>query len=667
MLRLTAAEAGRVGESIRVEVNYATAQPESTFNLVVSREIIDASGEPTLVETEMLADLSMNPNAARFVQTVVAQASRLIGAAVQGTPPSFAGYSMSGRAEADWLAALNTLLATQANTGRFQISVDGGPSVPVLLNGPVAALGDIQAAINTALGALGGVTVATVAVPGGTEQALLILSNAADGQVRVQPGAGADIAGPMHLGTASGGLEVDGYAAGRPAPTGLFASLGDLDSNSGGWLNRLGGFLHANPADLPDIVVTTSQRTDSYLINGFTRQSFWEGLPGETRLRHAQGALEQISQQIASAVNASYRPSVQGFRLVLNPTFASFAEQESAVVSTGGSYEIGENPNDDGYLGRSPNVRRIPLGAAITPSNYVTAGDAGLDGDKPQLANYSAAFDRAAREIDIFNLLLLPRVLSDGSGNSQSDAERALLWGPASAFCRDERAFLLIDPPADPPTGWDDANSARNDIANLRIGVVGDHAMVSWPRLNIPDPATGLLKWWTRAGRSPGSRRASTARAACGRRRPASRPVLGVRGVEHRCPMPRTGSSIRRRSTRSGSSRTAIVIWGARTIDGFDNSGNDDYKYVPVRRLALFLEESLYRGLQFAVFRAERRAALGADPPRRRRVHEQPVPPRRVPGAEGRAMRTSSSATRRPRPRTTSTSASSTSSSASRR
>jgi Bacteriophage tail sheath protein len=35
---------------------------------------------------------------------------------------------------------------------------------------------------------------------------------------------------------------------------------------------------------------------------------------------------------------------------------------------------------------------------------------------------------------------------------------------------------------------------------------------------------------------------------------------------------------------------------------GFNNSGNDDHKYVPVRRLALFMEESLYRGLQFAVF-----------------------------------------------------------------
>ena len=45
-----------------------------------------------------------------------------------------------------------------------------------------------------------------------------------------------------------------------------------------------------------------------------------------------------------------------------------------------------------------------------------------------------------------------------------------------------------------------------------------------------------------------------------------------------------------------------IVSWGARTMDGFDNSGNLDYKYVPVRRLALFIEESLYRGLKFAVF-----------------------------------------------------------------
>ena len=35
---------------------------------------------------------------------------------------------------------------------------------------------------------------------------------------------------------------------------------------------------------------------------------------------------------------------------------------------------------------------------------------------------------------------------------------------------------------------------------------------------------------------------------------------------------------------------------------GFDNSGQTDYRYLPVRRIALFIEEGLRRGLQFAVF-----------------------------------------------------------------
>jgi phage tail sheath protein FI len=43
------------------------------------------------------------------------------------------------------------------------------------------------------------------------------------------------------------------------------------------------------------------------------------------------------------------------------------------------------------------------------------------------------------------------------------------------------------------------------------------------------------------------------------------------------------------------------VCWGARTLFGADQLA-DDYKYVPVRRFALFLEESLFRGTQFVVF-----------------------------------------------------------------
>ena len=43
------------------------------------------------------------------------------------------------------------------------------------------------------------------------------------------------------------------------------------------------------------------------------------------------------------------------------------------------------------------------------------------------------------------------------------------------------------------------------------------------------------------------------------------------------------------------------VVWGSRTLQGNDERGSE-WKYVPVRRMALFIEESLYRGTQWVVF-----------------------------------------------------------------
>ena len=44
-----------------------------------------------------------------------------------------------------------------------------------------------------------------------------------------------------------------------------------------------------------------------------------------------------------------------------------------------------------------------------------------------------------------------------------------------------------------------------------------------------------------------------------------------------------------------------IRNWGARTMDGGDGFGSE-YKYIPVRRLALYIEKSLYPGTKWAVF-----------------------------------------------------------------
>jgi phage tail sheath protein FI len=43
------------------------------------------------------------------------------------------------------------------------------------------------------------------------------------------------------------------------------------------------------------------------------------------------------------------------------------------------------------------------------------------------------------------------------------------------------------------------------------------------------------------------------------------------------------------------------VIWGSRTLQGDDRLASE-WKYIPVRRTALFMEESLYRGTQWVVF-----------------------------------------------------------------
>jgi phage tail sheath protein FI len=43
------------------------------------------------------------------------------------------------------------------------------------------------------------------------------------------------------------------------------------------------------------------------------------------------------------------------------------------------------------------------------------------------------------------------------------------------------------------------------------------------------------------------------------------------------------------------------VVWGARTVDGADALASE-WKYVPIRRLALYIEESLFRGTKWVVF-----------------------------------------------------------------
>ncbi len=78
---------------------------------------------------------------------------------------------------------------------------------------------------------------------------------------------------------------------------------------------------------------------------------------------------------------------------------------------------------------------------------------------------------------------------------------------------------------------------------------------------------------------------------------------------------------------------TGHVVWGARTLEGLDQLASE-WKYLPVRRLAYFLEETLFRGTHWAVFEpndeplwAQVRLNVG-------RLHAGTFQARRLPGRE---------------------------------
>jgi len=192
------------------------------------------------------------------------------------------------------------------------------------------------------------------------------------------------------------------------------------------------------------------------------------------------------------------------------------------------------------------------------------------------------------RDVDLFNLLILPRSLG------QNDAQRQALWGPASAFCARKRAFLIVDPYAT----WADITQAEAGVDQVRIGIDTRNSACYWPRLragdgSVIDPSGSIAGLIARTDSNRGVWKAPAGLEAT---------LRAVSGVERRMSDPENGVINPKALNAIRVFPAGVVSWGARTLVGFDGSGNIDDKYVPVRRTMLMIEESLYRGLHFAVF-----------------------------------------------------------------
>jgi phage tail sheath protein FI len=204
----------------------------------------------------------------------------------------------------------------------------------------------------------------------------------------------------------------------------------------------------------------------------------------------------------------------------------------------------------------------------------------------------------ALDEVDTFNILCLPRAaeLYEIDRN-----QAALVIGAAESYCEKRRAFLIVDLPPS-VNNVQDATDWLNEMATLRHR----NAAAYFPRPLIPDPLNEhRLRGVGASGTVAGIyARTDTTRGVWKAPAGIEAGMRNVQDLEYQLSGQENGlinplglNALRNFDTRG------IVVWGARTLKGVDNQPSE-WKYVPVRRTALFIEESLYRGTQWAVFEA---------------------------------------------------------------
>ncbi|TAL02274.1 MAG: phage tail sheath family protein [Verrucomicrobia bacterium] len=206
----------------------------------------------------------------------------------------------------------------------------------------------------------------------------------------------------------------------------------------------------------------------------------------------------------------------------------------------------------------------------------------------------------ALAKADLFNLLCIPP-------DSRDDDTRKGVYQRAMEYCVQRRAMLIVDPPVawgtNPETA---AATAKAKLSDLGLtGPGARNAALYFPRVIQPDPARdGQLDVFVPCGIVAGvMARTDTDRGVWKAPAGLDASVNGVAGLQVNLNDAENGqlNPLGINCLRYFPPVAGRVVWGARTLRGADQLA-DEYKYVPVRRLALFLEESLYRGTQWAVF-----------------------------------------------------------------
>lgn len=246
------------------------------------------------------------------------------------------------------------------------------------------------------------------------------------------------------------------------------------------------------------------------------------------------------------------------------------------------------------FLGECAND--LGLEASVNPPVFPLTG--GVDGDVPGPRDVIGSEARksglqALRDVDDVNLLALPEL----SAYENTD-DMVTVLSAAERLCQERRIFLLVDS----PSTWVSVDSARAGIGAFE-SVRGNHSALYFPHLQLTDPLTGRLRSFPPSGAVAGViARTDSERGVWKAPAGTAARLAGVSSLTVKLTDRENGllNPLGINSLRTFP-MVGPVVWGARTLEGAD-ALDSEWKYVPVRRLALHVEESLLRGLQWVVF-----------------------------------------------------------------
>lgn len=587
VLNISASSEGMWGNYLKVDVDNATTNPDGLFNLMVT-EYIPQGTDLVQGRKEVFQNLSMDSKSSQYAPNVINSGSQLISASrdigvnslLSGLAP---GWSLSGD--------ISGVIFPLADTTRFiSIMVDGdGPyEIPVFTSGVKpndidTLVIDLQTSIrgfNPSLPRFSNFTVNRADADGSTNPAghfLLFTSGTApsdreQSSVRLLNASKNDLSKLLGLGLANRGREGGGAAGLRPA---------------------VSGTLSDQVTDIPTVNATDSLTMSVIDVDGLTSLASATFSIG-SKVSSLIDLAAKLEQKIRAALPfAKGTVQVNGNRLRV---VAGTEKMDVTLAFADGNGSLATKLGLISGGGAKNNVQRYSLGVG-TPHVDQQAVSSGNNGNPPGATEIIGKLNEKSgiyslEDVDIFNLLCIPLVAD------LDDTSALGVISAAQAYCGVRRAFYIIDPPrknnaVDQIQDWDSNQLTADKNSAIYFPFIKLSDPLDGYRLNAFPPSGTVAGLYARIDSSRGVWKAPAGTEAT----LANVQDLAYNLTDAECGvLNKLGVNCVRQFPVYGR-----VSWGARTLEGNDQQASE-WKYIPVRRLALYIEESLFRGTKWVVF-----------------------------------------------------------------